>query len=452
MQVKNIAVRIDRAEVTGAKDLGELIESKLGNSVLRWFVSKAGRDGVTIEATIIQDALSPVASREASTFHPGKSAVLSIIPTGVGCELGGYAGDAAPLTRMLAGCADYVITNPNALNASDFVGSLDGVLYTEGYCIDLLAKGYIDLWIPQSNKVGLIIEKSDEWALDLVFNLMNTARAVHGVDIVDYVVTDEPIGSRCERNPSGAYVGSVANPKALFRACEKLLKSGATAIGITTNIQDLPSADYVQHFMGRHPNPMGGVEALISHLVVNRYQVPAAHAPMINVKGEDQVDNGRAASSSVKKIRLTRDVVDARGAGEMASLSGLACVLVGLARAPQISDRLGCRYVDRINMKNVVAVVTPASTLGGVPVLQAYKQGIPIIAVRANHTLLDVTASRLGLQNIIEVENYTEAAGVVVALRQGVSLESIYRPLRTLDHKNVVEVETPAANRAVANV
>lgn len=452
MQVKNVAVRIDRAEIAGDEDLGELIESKLGSNVLRWFVSKAERDGVTVEATLVQDTLSPITSRLASTFHPGRSAVLSIIPTGVGCELGGYAGDAAPLTRMLAGCADYVITNPNALNASDFIGSLDGVLYTEGYCIDLLAKGHVDLWIPQSNKVGLIIEKSDEWALDLVFNLMNTARAVHGVDLVDYVVTDEPIGSRCERNPSGAYVGSITNPKVLFRACEKLLKSGATAIGVTTNIQGLPSDDYVQHFLGQHPNPMGGVEALISHLLVNRYQVPAAHAPMINVKGTDQVDSGRAASSGVKKIRLARDVVDARGAGEMASSSGLACVLVGLARAPQITEQPGCRYVDRINMKNVVAVVTPASTLGGVPVLQAHKQGIPIIAVRANQTVLDVTASRLGLSNVIEVENYTEAAGVVVALRQGVSLESIYRPLATLDYRNAMAAERPAASRAAANL
>jgi len=439
MQVKNIEVHIGAAELAATDDLGGLIESKLGGNVLRWFVSRAGREGVTVEATVVEDLLTHVAVSTA--FYPGRSAVLSIIPTGVGCELGGYAGDAAPLTRLLSGCVDYVITNPNALNASDFIGSLDRVLYTEGYCMDLLAKGCIDLWVPQSNKVGLIVERSDEWALDLVFNLMNTTRAVHGVDIVDYVVTDEPIGSRCERNPSGAYVGSIANPRALFRACEALLDAGATAIGVTTNIQGLPSNEYVQHFLGAHPNPMGGVEALISHLIVNRYRVPAAHAPMINVKGADTVEGGRAASSGVKKIRLAHNVVDARGAGEMASSSGLACALVGLARAPQIFDNSGCRYVDRVNMKNVVAVVTPASTLGGIPVLHAHKRGIPIIAVRANRTVLDVTAAGLGLPGVIEVENYTEAAGVVVALRQGISLETLYRPLRTLDHRNVAETK-----------
>ncbi|HYO56005.1 DUF3326 domain-containing protein [Archangium sp.] len=447
MFVRNVEVEISRSELAGVESLGDAIQARLGENALRWFISRAGRDGVTVEATLLQDVMRS-ASTQATSFHPGKSAVLSIIPTGVGCELGGYAGDASPITRLLSTCADYVITNPNALNGSEFVGSLERVLYTEGYCIDLLSKGLVDLWVPQSNKVGLVIEKADEWMLDVVFNVMNTMRAIHGIDI-DYVITDEPIGSRSERNPSGAYVGSIANPKALFLATEKLLKAGATAIGITTNIQGLPGEEYVQHFLGRHPNPMGGVEALISHLVVNKYGVPAAHAPMINLKGEDQVESGRTVSSSMKKLRLARSVVDARGAGEMTSVSGLACILAGLAKAPQIQENRGCRFTDRINLKNVVAVVAPASALGGIPVLSAAKHGIPVIAVRSNVTILDVTASRLGLKNVIEVENYTEAAGLVLALRNGISLESLYRPLRTLDYQNVQELVV--TERAVAN-
>lgn len=435
MRIENVEVVVARAALAAGLELGELIEARLEGEVLRWHVSRVDRHEVTVEATVVREGIRRIPEELAGPSNPGRSAVVSIIPTGVGCEVGGYAGDASPATRLLSACADHVITNPNALNASDFVGALEGVLYTEGYCIDLFSKGMVDLWLPRANKVGVVIEKADEWMLDTVFNVVNTARAVHGVDIVDCVVTDEPIGTRCEPHPSGAYAGTVANPLALFKACEKLIAAGATAIAITTNIQGLPGEEYVRHFQGQHPNPMGGVEAVLSHLVVNRYGIPAAHAPMINLKGAEAPGAGQAARPEVKRLRLVRGVVDARGAGEMASASGLACVLVGLARAPQISEHPGCRYTDRIGLGNVVAVVAPASALGGIPVLQAHQRGIPVIAVRSNRTVLDVTAGRLGLRGVIEVENYTEAAGVVLALREGIHLESLYRPLRTFDYQ-----------------
>ena len=36
------------------------------------------------------------------------------------------------------------------------------------------------------------------------------------------------------------------------------------------------------------------------------------------------------------------------------------------------------------------------------------------------------------MDNLIEVENYLEAAGVLLAMRSGIALESIRRPLKTL--------------------
>ncbi len=40
---------------------------------------------------------------------------------------------------------------------------------------------------------------------------------------------------------------------------------------------------------------------------------------------------------------------------------------------------------------------------------------------------------------MIEVDSYTEAAGVLLALKKGISVESLYRPLRTLDHERAAE-------------
>jgi hypothetical protein len=126
------------------------------------------------------------------------------------------------------------------------------------------------------------------------------------------------------------------------------------------------------------------------------------------------------------------NVVDARGAGEMASTSGLACILVGLQRAPQIKVKFNTRVADIINLNNLLAVVVPATCLGGVPILQAQKYHVPVIAVRENHTILNVSQSKIQLDNVIEVHSYAEAAGIILALKNGIDLKSISRPLVTL--------------------
>ena len=85
-----------------------------------------------------------------------------------------------------------------------------------------------------------------------------------------------------------------------------------------------------------------------------------------------------------------------------------------------------------MNVHNLLAVVAPASALGGIPLLYARRHGIPIIAVRENKTILDVSREKLNLTGVIEVHNYPEAAGIVQALKQGINIASLYRPLLTL--------------------
>jgi hypothetical protein len=417
--IENRQFRLNKFEVVGSGSIAQIVERLVGSKALRWYIAQITDTEIVVEATFYDgEMFEPETEAADRRWHPGKSAVVSIIPTGIGCELGGYAGDAAPSTNLLATATDYLVTNPNAVNASNFISMADNVLYTEGLCIDLLMKGAVDLHVPHGNKIGLIIEKSSPAYLDVVFNVVNTVRAVYGINIVDCIVTEDPIGSHCVENASGAFVGTVDRPDVIFDACERLLRKGANAIAITTNIQDLPPEEYVKHFDGQYPNPLGGVEAVISHLIVNRFQVPAAHAPMMNIK----------------ELELSDSVVDARGAGEMASASGLACTLIGLRRAPQLGLSRCFNPADVLNVHNVMAVVSPASSLGGIPAIYADKHGIPIIAVRENRTILGVPAAKLGFHNVIEVDNYLEAAGVLLALRHGIHLDSVRRPLPTLRH------------------
>lgn len=414
--IENKNFVIGKSELKNIEELPELLEEMAGGDVLRWYVSRTTDEEITVETTICTEVKEKFHGDLPEMIYPGKSVVINVVPTGVGCDIGGYAADAAPATSLLASCTDYLITNPNAVNASNFISIDDNVLYSEGFMIDLFCKGKVNLYRTYSNKVGLIIEKTTEKNLEVVFNIINTVRAVHGIDIEHYVVTRKPIGGHCVKEPSGAYVGRIDNPDVLFEACEYLIGKGVEAIGITSNIKDLPPEEYARHFEGELPNPVGGAEAVISHLICKKFKLPSAHAPMINIKELDLVHN----------------VVDARGAGEMSSVSGLACVLIGLNRAPQISLGNRMRLKDAVNLDNLMAVVAPATALGGIPMLYAEKLGIPIIAVKNNKTILNVTKEKLNLKNVIEVENYPEAAGILMALKKGIAIPSLYRPLRTL--------------------
>lgn len=430
--IQNRQFRVKRITLGGDGSLAAEVQKMSGNKALRWYVSQIHGDEIVVEATLYNDGFAPASQSVEARYYPGKSAVLSIIPTGVGCNIGGYAGDAAPVTNLLASTVDYLITNPNAVNASDFISLDRNVVYTEGSSIDLFCQGRVDLHLPYSNKIGLIVDKSEDRALDVVFNILNAVRAIHGVNVEDFVVTEQPIGGRCVENHSGAFVGTVDNPQVLFDACETLIARGVSAIAVTSNIQDLPPDRYARHFAGEYPNPVGGVEAIISHLITRRYQISAAHAPLLNMK----------------QLALEHNVVDARGAGEFASISGLACVLLGLQRAPQIKARPGSRIADIININNLLAIVAPASCMGGVPILATRKYGVPVIAVHENRTILDVTPAKINLNNVIEVHNYAEAAGVIMALKRGISLPSISRPLKTLRYTDG-EIELDLTRKVV---
>jgi hypothetical protein len=419
--VANRRYVLERGNVGTAAELLQLVDSAFTERPLRWYISQADQHQFTLESTEYDGELPPVGKPE-KLRRSGADVVVSLIPTGIGCSVGGYAGDAAPATALLAQAADFVVTNPNAVNASNFIRLDEKVLYTEGSCIDAFSRGEINLHRSVGNRVGLIIESAEDSSVEHILNVTNAVRAIHGVDVIDYVVTDQRIGSHCVRNESGAYVGTVDRTDVLLEAAQRLIDRGANAIAITTNVQDLDAEEYAAHFSGKEANPVGGVEAIISHLIVRHFGVPAAHAPMINFKN----------------MALDHPVVDARSAGEIVSTSGLACVLVGLSRAPQLHDgeSLGARLAEELSFADVVAVVAPASSLGGPPVLEALSRRIPVIAVRGNETMFEVSAEALDLPGVIEVANYAEAAGTVLALRSGIALDTVNRPVRALGRPN----------------
>jgi Protein of unknown function (DUF3326) len=60
---------------------------------------------------------------------------------------------------------------------------------------------------------------------------------------------------------------------------------------------------------------------------------------------------------------------------------------------------------------------------------------VPVIAVDENRTILGITPAMMGFDNVIEAHGYAEAAGIVMALKKGINLESISRPLNTIRYQ-----------------
>ena len=137
---------------------------------------------------------------------------------------------------------------------------------------------------------------------------------------------------------------------------------------------------------------------MISHLLVQHLQIPCAHAPALDPLPLDPQ-------------------LDPRAAGEELGYTFLACVLVGLSRAPDLVS--ASRQPGDLDASQLGAVVVPAGALGGEAVLACLERNVLLITVE-NPAVLSVTADALGLsQGVLQASSYSEAAGLVLALREG---------------------------------
>ena len=73
-------------------------------------------------------------------------------------------------------------------------------------------------------------------------------------------------------------------------------------------------------------------------------------------------------------------------------------------------------------------MVAPAGALGGAAVWACADRGIPIVAVRSNSSLLQVDAAALDLA-VVPAADYSAAAGLVLAWREGLDPRALMRPL-----------------------
>jgi hypothetical protein len=229
------------------------------------------------------------------------------------------------------------------------------------------------------------------------------------------VTTDAPLGVSLRQGPSGASWGSLGRPDALLRAGEALQRAGASAIAVVARFPEDPESEALAAYRGGSGvDGLAGAEAVISHLLTRHLGIPCAHAPALS------------------PLELNPDL-DPRAAGEELGLTFLPCVLVGLSRAPDlVAEPCG---PGLITAEAIGAVVAPAGALGGEAVLACVERGVPLIAVH-NPSVLQVTGESLGLAaagaTLLAASSYGEAAGWVMALREGISPSALARPIARL--------------------
>lgn len=330
--------------------------------------------------------------------------VVLIIPTGLGAEIGGHAGDALPVAKLLASTCDNLITHPNVLNASDINEMTDNTLYVEGSMLDLFLENEVFLEKVNHNKILLVANAPVK---NEIINSVSAARATIGADI-EILELDTPLymtGNFMDGKASGVFTGA---DELIDQVHSHATDHDFDCVAIATPIE-VSKKVKKRYFAKGGVNPWGGIEAMVSKYIAEGLRIPVAHSPC-DAEGE----------------KFSNDIVDPRMAAEVVSVSYLHCILKGLHKAPKLTEYEG------LGVHDIDFLVTPINCVGR-PHEACMKQSIPIIAVMENKTVLNDKMP----DSFIIVDNYLEAAGIIMAHRAGIDYRTVRRPLEnTKIHKS----------------
>ena len=411
----------------------------------RFLVTRTSDDHYECEVGVIE-GLPPGAEGNEDIFrfelrkteNTDRFNAVLLVPTGIGAEIGGHAGDAGPVARLMASACDRLVTHPNVVNASDINEMPENALYVEGSVIARLLMGTAGLQPVRSNRVIVVIDAHESATLrNAAVNAVNGARAAYGFQCPKVVMLDPPLIMRSEYKASGRASGEIHGFERLLQMLTEN-RDAYDAVAVSSVIQ-VPPSFHQEYFDrgGEMVNPWGGVEALLTHAISSILDVPSAHSPMFESEEIANADPG---------------IVEPRMAAEAISLTFLQCILKGLQKSPRIvTDPDAMRGSGVFTVEDVSCLVIPDGCVG-LPTLAALEQGIPVIAVRENTNLMQNNLGALpwapGQFHL--VENYWEAVGVMTALRAGLPPRAVRRPIEGVEvrtHRTEIEKDTGSSRQ-----
>ena len=287
----------------------------------------------------------------------------------------------------------------------------NNALYVEGYHLTNFLMGNIGLMKSRKNRILVLIHstKENEKLKSLTVNSVNAARATLGID-ADILFMESDIKMKAFFNEGKKAVGEVSISDNLIETLKREDdRFDAIAISSPIIVPEETHKTY-SNSNGEMVNPWGGVESMLTHFISSQFNKPAAHAPML--------ENENILTENF-------GIVDSRIAPEIVSSTFFHSVLKGLHQAPRVVDRS-----EGISAKDISAIIIPDKTLG-LPVLAALQHGIKVIAVE-NRNTMNNDLSKLPWSNgqFLKCKNYLEVCGILSCLREGISIESIKRPLK----------------------
>ena len=346
-----------------------------------------------------------------------------LIPTGIGAEIGGHCGDGNAVSRLIASSCDTLITHPNVVNASDINEMTENTLYVEGSIITRLMMGQLGLQKVRANRILMLMdEHDDELFNNEIVNAVSSARISLGISC-DVVKMRDKINSTSLYSGSGRAVGQVEDIEKLFGIAKKYMQS-YDAIGLSTFIK-VPDQFHKMYFSEDNMiNPWGGIEAMLTHSLSLEFNIPSAHSPMM---------------SSREVMDLEVGIVEPRKAPETSSVTYLHCILKGLHKSPKLVP-----FDKGLNVEDISCLIIPDGCVG-LPTLAAIEHGIPVIAVRENKNRMQNNLEEYPFKQgkLFIVDNYLEAVGVMNAIKSGISVDAVRRPIAYTNLINDTSVDNP---------
>ena len=328
--------------------------------------------------------------------------VVMIIPTGIGCDIGGHAGDASPSARLIASTCDNLLVHPNVVNASDIAEITENMLYIEGSILDRFLEGQIALESVYSNKILLAINKPLK---NETINSVNAAKNTIGCDI-RLLELDTELTLKGIFAPDGKATGIMSGHEEAFAQIGIELKNDPFDVLSIQTVVDVDKETAERYLTNGGINPWGGAESVCSRFFSRELGIQCAHAPY---------------ESGV--LKDFNEIVDPRMAAELVSVSYLHCVLKGLHRAPKIVD-YGSMSRATIRIDDIDVMISPDGCWDR-PHEACANWGVPIIFVKENKNIygsFDIVP-----RNCYSVDSYTEAAGIISGMKAGVTRESVRR-------------------------
>ncbi len=325
---------------------------------------------------------------------------VMIVPTGIGAQIGGHSGDANTAATIIAGVCDKLIVHPNVVNASDMNELPSNALYVDGATLDRFLQGNTNLQEVHNNHVLVVCNKE---SIDTI-NAVNAARSVLGMDI-SIIILNTPLIMKSTIDLHGAS-GDI---EGILELTKQLTSINFDALAIHTPIDvSKEMSEFYKNSLrtgGVAVNPWGGVEAKLSKELSIHFNKPVAHAPVEPPGTPEEIGHPLLSPEYIG--------------------THLMSVLRGLHRAPRLIHDI----VDTIRGDSIDILISPMCW--GTPHDICSKENIKIMFVTENKTT--VLPGLIRTKDHIKVRSYLEAAGALVAMRHGISLYSLHRPLASVE-------------------